>query len=252
MLEFFQMGERRYARLPALARQGKLIHAFSTRPLDVSAREDARAPERAANRAIMARDLCGNPHSRVHHCQQVHKPRLEQVRDNEPPAAHRDCDGLWTTGRGVSLLVLSADCPLVLVYDPKRGAVGVCHSSWRCTVANLTSLLVQTLVREAGCDPRDLLAGIGPSAGPCCYEVMEDVRIAADVLPDADTLFPRAGDRMFFDLWAANAAQLRRAGIPDEQIEIGGVCTICSGDVFYSFRREGAGCGHFGLLAALA
>lgn len=251
MLDYFLVADRRYARFPALLAHTGLVHAFSTRPADVSARADTNAPRRAEARAQMARDLRLTPES-LHHCAQVHQPRIERVRSDQPAAAHAGCDGLWTTDRGVGLMVFSADCPLILVHDPRRGAVGVCHSSWRCTIAGMTRLLVDALVREGGCNPPDLVAGIGPSAGPCCYEVKDDVRIAAGALPDADSFFPRVGDRMHFDLWSANAAQLQQAGVPASNIETAGVCTMCGGDAFYSFRREKAGCGHFGLLAALS
>jgi copper oxidase (laccase) domain-containing protein len=48
-----------------------------------------------------------------------------------------------------------------------------------------------------------------------------------------------------------NACQLDSAGVPRENMEFAGICTMCRTDLFYSFRREGEGCGHFGLLAAL-
>lgn len=56
---------------------------------------------------------------------------------------------------------------------------------------------------------------------------------------------------MYFDLWAANRAQLIATGVRSERIETAGVCTMCDRELFFSFRREGANCGHFGLLAAL-
>ena len=98
---------------------------------------------------------------------------------------------------------------------------------------------------------RDLRAGIGPSAGPCCYEVKDDVREAARMLAGATELFPQRDGRMYFDLWRANRNQLVARGVNSVSIEIAGICTMCRNDMFFSFRREGAGCGHFALMAAL-
>ena len=88
-----------------------------------------------------------------------------------------------------------------------------------------------------------------PSAGPSQYEVKNDVYDAAAGLPERDLLFPRAGKRMYFDLWGANALALQRGGVREENIEVARICTMSRTDLLYSFRREGAGCGHFGLIA---
>ena len=92
---------------------------------------------------------------------------------------------------------------------------------------------------------------MGPGAGPCCYEVQDDVYEAAAVLSARERCFQRRDGRLYFDLWEANRTQLVDTGVAAEQIEAAGLCTLCHNDVFYSYRREGAGCGHFALLAAL-
>jgi hypothetical protein len=81
--------------------------------------------------------------------------------------------------------------------------------------------------------------------------VQRDVFDAARGLPDFETLFPRRDVRMHFDLWEANRRELVDAGVQAANVEIAGICTMCRTDIFYSFRREGAGGGHFGLMAAL-
>jgi copper oxidase (laccase) domain-containing protein len=81
--------------------------------------------------------------------------------------------------------------------------------------------------------------------------VQDDVYEAAAVLPDRTRLFVRRGKRLYFDLWEANRSQLEQAGVPKEKIEIAGICTMSRSDLFYSYRQEGSGCGHFCLLAGL-
>jgi YfiH family protein len=257
MMEFFEIGGRRYARFERLARQTRLVHAFSTRPHDVAPRSDARQTERAAARRQMATDLGLSP-ERLCICEQVHDCHVQIVRDSrggEQLAATgrlAATDAAVTPASGTPLMSFSADCPLILLYDPQRQALGVVHASWRCTVARLAARTVETMTYEFGCDPANLLAGIGPGAGPCCYEVQADVLAAARELPHRERLFERRRGRMYFDLWQANARLLCEAGLRPERIETAGICTMCRVDTFYSFRREGAGCGHFGLMAALA
>ncbi len=178
---------------------------------------------------------------------QVHENDIVRVTDaghfhDTPPA-----DASFTDRVGLALLAFSADCPLVGVYAPGVG-VGVAHASWRCTAGLIVQRLVERMVGELGCDPRRMWACMGPSAGPCCYEVGPEVREAAADLPDRDACFPEVAGRLHFDLWTAGRQQLEAAGLPGEQIEIAGLCTMCHSDRFFSYRREGRGVGQFGLV----
>jgi polyphenol oxidase len=91
---------------------------------------------------------------------------------------------------------------------------------------------VQTMHEAFGTHPRDLVAGIGPAIGPCCYTVGQDV---VDAFADRPELF--AGGKL--DLWEANRASLIEAGIPAAQIEVARVCTQCQADRFFSHRANG-------------
>lgn len=156
-------------------------------------------------------------------------------------------DGLVTTNESLALVGKSADCPIVLIGDRRRRAVGFAHASWRATVAGIVPAVVRKMV-EAGCDPSELIACICPSAGPECYEVGDEVRAAAiDGLgPHAREFFhPGPEGRDHFDLWAANADVLARLDVPTASIHVAGVCTLCRNDVFPSYRREGDSAGRF-------
>ncbi len=250
MMQVTEVNGRRYACFARFAAVSGLRHAFSIRPTDVSARTDERADQRAAARRQMAEDL-GLDGDRLCYCVQVHETRIARVTRGSAPSRLEGFDAVITADAGVPIMTFSADCPLVLVYDPRTPALGMVHASWRCTVARAAGLLVQEMVDAFGCRRGDLLAGIGPSAGPAAYEVGPDVYDAAGALPRRDRLFPRRDGRMFFNLWEANRAELAAAGLREENIEVAGLCTMTRTDLFFSYRREGAGCGHFGLMAAL-
>ena len=250
MMQFSTIAGRRYAQFQMLRQEAGLVHAFSTRPDNLSARPGPRQAERAARRRQVALDLGLTP-ERIRHCEQVHEHRVALV-DGDRSAGQLDgVDAVVTAKLGVPLLTFSADCPLILLYDAGRRVLGLVHASWRCTVGELSRRVVELMQREFGCEPCELRAGIGPGAGPCCYEVRGDVYEAAAGLAARDSLFEQRDERLYFDLWQANHRQLCGAGLVADRIEIAGVCTMCRNDVFYSFRREGSGCGHFGLMAAL-
>jgi YfiH family protein len=253
-VNFFSCGQRpcdvrRYARFPRLERAAGLVHAFSTRPQDVSMRTNGDAPVRAARRAVMIRDLGLDP-ERLRCCVQVHGTAIH-VADDRSPARVEGVDAIVTATPGLPIMTFSADCPLVLLFEPQRRVLGLAHASWRCTLAEIVPKVVALMAEKFGARPAAMLAGIGPSAGPDAYEVKDDVYEAAAGQPERERLFPRRDGRMYFDLWTANRLALERAGVPAEQIEVAGICTMTRTDVFYSFRREGAGCGHFGLAAAV-
>lgn len=249
-MHFHEVDGRRYAQFEHLRGATGLAHAFSMRPDDVSVRLDDRTAQRDDRRRRMASDF-GFDESSLCACVQIHQTGLVAIDEEREFGRIEATDALITDLPRVPLMCFSADCPLILAFDPIRRAVGVVHASWRCTVAGATRRLIEAMVRRYGCQPADMSAGIGPSAGPCCYEVKQDVFDAAAELPGRERLFPKRDGRMYFDLWEANRAQLQAAGIPQANIETAAICTMCHGGLFYSFRHEGAGCGHFGLIAGL-
>jgi YfiH family protein len=163
-------------------------------------------------------------------------------------------DGLVTTTRGLGLMGKSGDCPIIFLADKRGRAVGFAHASWRATVGGITPAVVRRMV-ELGCEANDLVACICPSAGPECYEVGDEVRVAAlgGIGPHATAFFrpgPHAKDH--FDLWQANVDALIRAGLAPASIHVAGVCTLCRNDLFPSHRREGEAAGRFAAVVGLA
>jgi YfiH family protein len=190
--------------------------------------------------------------------EQVHGNRIAVVdeslagagRAGRAEAVH-GVDGLLTDVPGVPLMLLSADCPLIVVADPHRPAVGVAHAGWRGTVRRIAHRLCERMVDTFGSDPAELRAGVGPSAGPERYVVDEKVwGAAAESLRGAGKYFRQTPRGMTFDLWAANRDLLLEAGVSTDHIEVACTCTIQDAR-FFSYRREGPGTGRFALVAGL-
>jgi YfiH family protein len=171
---------------------------------------------------------------------QVHGDTAATVRAQAAPAASLnvgECDALATDRPGVALVVQTADCVPILLSG--NGAVGAAHAGWRGSARNVAASAVAAL-RGLGSAPESLRAWLGPSIGPCCYEVGGEV--AAQFARD----FVRAGGGgggFRLDLRGVNAAQLAEAGIPREAIAVHPACTKCGGDKFASWRRDGANAG---------
>ena len=99
-----------------------------------------------------------------------------------------------------------ADCVPILLYDPRRHVLGLAHAGWRGTVGKIAAETVRTLTEAFGTDPADIVAGIGPSIGPCCYEVGQEVIDAWRATELAGWRRPviERDSGYHLDLWAAN------------------------------------------------
>lgn len=182
---------------------------------------------------------------------QRHTANVRRIEAMDRGQVYTGYDVFITDQPGVPLLLRYADCTPILIYDPCRGAIGVVHSGWRGTVQAAARAAVETLAHEYGSRPADMIAGIGPCIGPCCYEVGEDVIAAVRAtFARPDDLLPAGSNgRRRFDLWAANHRWLSEAGV--RRIELAGLCTVCRNDEFYSYRAEQGRTGHFGALMML-
>jgi YfiH family protein len=162
-------------------------------------------------------------------------------------------DALITDAPGVYLLACFADCVPLLFYDPVRRAVGVAHAGWRGTVADMAGATVRAFEEAYETRPADLRVVIGPSIGPCCYEVGPDVLAAARAaLPGAERLLAPMGDgHARFDLWQANVDFLLRAGVTPEHIEVSGLCTMHHAATFFSHRATGGQTGRFAAIIGM-
>ena len=139
----------------------------------------------------------------------------------------------------IALTVFSADCGIILLYDPVHRAIGAVHAGWRGVAMGLVRKTALEMARCFGTDPKDLHCAIGPAIGQCCFETDEDVPAAlrAALGSDAEPYMERRGSKWHIDLKAINAHWLRSLGV--QHIDICDHCTACLPDLYWSHRRMG-------------
>jgi hypothetical protein len=186
--------------------------------------------------------------------QQVHGARVTVATAEDGGGTLERTDALISDTPGLMLMMRVADCVPVFFYTAESPAVGLAHAGWRGTLEGVATKTARAMASAFGCRPEKLIVGLGPSIGPCCYEVGPEVvaRVREVYGAQADGLLsPATGEgKAYFDLWHANALQLRNTGV--EQIETAGICTCCRCDEFYSHRSEGGRTGRLAALAGLA
>lgn len=148
-------------------------------------------------------------------------------------------DAMICNRPGIPLVVFSADCNIILLWDEEGGAVGAVHAGWRGTALGIAYKTVGDMARHFGCDPRHIRAAIGPAIGACCFETDDDVPSALRSVLGAsvEPYMIWNGAKWHIDLKGINALWLRRAGV--ETVEICALCTACRPDLFWSHRRMG-------------
>ena len=185
--------------------------------------------------------------------EQVHGDRIGVlVAGNAAPGSVvPGVDGLCTDLAGVPLSIYTADCVPVYLADRSGRVVAVVHAGWRGTALGIAARAVRALQSVLKVEPGRLVAAVGPSIGPECYEVDEPVRAAMDGagLRGWERYFRanRPG-HFLMDLWGLNRAWLVSAGVNEDAIFTAGLCTHCHPGWFYSHRQSG---GHTGRQVAL-
>lgn len=182
---------------------------------------------------------------------QVHGADVALIGPQDRGGVRPSTDVLLTNQPGIPLMQRFADCTPLVLYDPVHRVLGLAHAGWRGTVLGVALEAVRAMVQAFGSRLADIIAGVGPSIGPCCYEIGPQVATQVrDAFPEGDRwLLPQASGAIHLDLWAANREQLAAAGVG--QVEVAGLCTACHTEEFFSHRAEGGRTGRFGVMAAL-
>ncbi|MEG6522206.1 peptidoglycan editing factor PgeF [Desulfotomaculum sp. 1211_IL3151] len=245
-----------FIQFAAFKQDNRIVHGFTTRVGGISQQPYAELnmalhvgddPGHVqANRQIACQAL-GMPHQDLVAAVQVHGNRVQVVGPEhrgrgavDYSTALPDTDALITNSPGVPLSSYYADCVPILYYDPVKKCVGLAHAGWRGTVQRIASETVRQMELAFGCNPGDILVGIGPSIGPCCYQVDEPVQqvVVSRFKQWRELLKPAGIGHWKLHLWETNRQALLEAAIKPENITLAGLCTVCHNDMFFSHRAE--------------
>jgi YfiH family protein len=159
-------------------------------------------------------------------------------------------DSMVTDVPGICLIVLVADCVPMVFFDPSKKVIGVAHAGWKGTLRFVARNTARVMERAFASSPRDIIVGMGPSIGPCCYKVGPEVisQVEDTFGTKKGYIANESGDgKGYFDLWMANLEHLLHAGIQRENIEMAKICTCHNPDLFFSYRHQRGSTGRFGV-----
>lgn len=245
---------------PALQSLAWVHHGFTTREgglstvyrpqgdlnLGLTVHDDAALVKR--NRVSLLPAFSSNPSARLLTLRQLHGTAILPIRRPPPDFGEAvtcigEGDALVTAEPGLLLGIQVADCVPVLLADPRLRVVATAHAGWRGTASAIVQATVARMASEYASRPSELIAAIGPSIGPCCYLVGEEVLTTFHThFSYAADLFRSTPTGPHLDLWQANRRQLLDAGLAPSNIHITGECTACTLESgrrkYFSHRAE--------------
>lgn len=242
-----------YLQAEILAKCDFLIHAFCTRQggcsrqeyssLNISFREGDEEFQVLQNWGKLANSFA-IPIENFLVLNQVHGDEVLVIKhqgSNFSSGSELNYDATITNNPGVALCIKTADCVPVFIADKKKKIIAAVHAGWRGTAMGISAKVIRLMQSKYCSSPQDILAAIGPSIGLCCYEVDSVVADAFAVRKGNNNfLFPVAAkNKWMLDLPEANRRQIADCGIPEANIELSGLCTMCNQDLFFSHRGSG-------------
>jgi len=181
------------------------------------------------NRELLAKKL-GYENKDLVYMNQVHGNNVEIVDENSLKLID-NCDGLITNKINLPLMVMVADCIPILFYDETKGVIAAVHAGRNSTFLEIAKITVQKMIEKFDCKPENISVIMGPSIQKCCYEVRDEL------LKIVETSFGKEFiEDKNIDLHGINKMLLEKLGI--KKIEINPVCTKCSNEPYFSFRKD--------------
>ena len=152
--------------------------------------------------------------------------------DSQSVPETRSGDILMTCLPGQGLMIKLADCQSILLYDPVHRAIANIHCGWRGNVNNVIGEAVHQMKTVYQTDPAGLLAGVGPSLGPCCAQF---INYRTEIPAKYWTYQTRPN---YFDLWRLSRDQLTAGGVREDHIQMAGICTSCQTRDFFLTEKK--------------
>ncbi len=175
---------------------------------------------------------------------QIHSASVRKIDKNEISVL-KESDAMITNLKETPLLIHTADCVPIVFLDEKNLAIGVSHAGWRGSYGNIVKNTLDEMKKNYSTQPCDVKAIIGPSIGKCCYNVGDDLiekfskLISSTQLMDKyKDIYIMDDDKLFLDLWKVNEILMLDAGLRKENIINLEICTSCSCENFFSYRKN--------------
>jgi len=224
--------------------QDKIVHAY-TLGLDKNYRRS-----QAKDNYLHLCKAIGADYDKLVYTNQLHTDRVESLEEVKDFAEDElGVDGLCTNTKRISIATVNADCILLLFYDPVKNVIANVHSGWKGTLQRISIKTVEKMIKEYGCEAKDIICSINPSIRKCHFEVEKDVKDLFEKefkdISNLDDIIEEttANEKWHIDTVLINRILLKRLGLLEENIIDCNLCSVCNKEQIHSFRVEKEGYG---------
>ena len=226
-------------------------HAITLKPFDIGSNESFyhKREEVEQNYKKLCEILAING-KQIYRPFQTHTDTVKIVNDERAGIFTEDfkeVDGLVTNKKNKILSISVADCIDLMFFDPIKKVIANTHSGWQGTYKLISQKIVEKMVDNYGCNPRNIICCIGPSIRKCHFEV--DVNLAEKFYNKFKNLYnindiiskgkiEQDKQKYNIDTVLINITILKQMRLKEENIIDCGLCTVCNSDKFYSYRVD--------------
>ena len=184
--------------------------------------------------------------NKIYQCNQTHSDNVVIVNENDDINSDKfsNVDGLITNVKGTTLMIKTADCQGIFLYDPMKQVIGNIHSGWVGTTKKIIIKAIDIMVNNFGCHKENIMCFFNPSINKCHFEIEDDtLDIFKNVFGskiDAFLNISKIKDnkqKYYLDLVGLNKQILLDYGIKENNIYIQNICTYCNHN-YHSYRRD--------------
>ena len=173
---------------------------------------------------------------------QVHGNNV-QIVDEYSSRLIDNCDGIITSSKSITLMVMVADCIPIIFIDRKKEVIAAVHAGRNSTFKKIASITAKKMIEEFSCEVSDIEVIMGPSIQKCCYEVNDELKEIVRISFGKEFI---KGNKI--DLQGINKMLLNAIGVTS--ISISNTCTKCTNEPYFSYRVDKK-CGRFAGLVTI-
>lgn len=166
---------------------------------------------------------------------QIHKDNILIVNDHmDLEKSSLEYDAIITNIPNLYFGILTADCIPIFIVDQKKKVIGAIHAGRQGTALKITKKVLKEIKKRFNSSSNDFIISLGPSIGPCCYEIDEKI-----YLKEWESFSKQKGDKKWMiDIAKINIQHMKEEGVMEDQIIKIDLCTSCRKDLFFSYRKE--------------
>jgi hypothetical protein len=192
------------------------------------------------NRDVILDKIGFDRSEKIYSIKQVHGSRIIKIdkdKNYNSDEILEEADCIITDRKDFPVMVMGADCNLILIADVNKKVIAAVHAGWKGTLYRLVSKAILFMKDIFKSRTDDLFVSFGPSIRKCCYKVRDSLIKEFIERFDNRKFYSKKNSDIFLDLVKVNYIQLQELGLKKENIFDCKVCTCCNPG-FFSYRKS--------------